>query len=164
MSRRPGKEKEENEEEAMTTIQTTKSGATDLSLSVAETNNLRKKLGLAPLSMDSDPKDDEDDDADGLKAAEKILKEREEKKLLELKRTEELREKLNERKAKKLREEDQQRARKLYEGEGEGTEEEGESVGGKIENDEEEVEAKREECRRYNSQQIRGGRRGAHVR
>ena len=39
MSRRPGKEKEENEEEAMTTIQTTKSGATDLSLSVAETNN-----------------------------------------------------------------------------------------------------------------------------
>ena len=48
MSRRPGKEKEENEEEAMTTIQTTKSGATDLS-PVAETNNLRKKLGLAPL-------------------------------------------------------------------------------------------------------------------
>ena len=122
MSRRPGKEKEENEEEAMTTIQTTKSGATDLSLSVAETNNLRKKLGLAPLKMDSNPKDDEDDDADGLKAAEKILKEREEKKLLELKRTEELREKLNERKAKKLREEDHERARKLYEGEG--TEEE----------------------------------------
>ena len=105
-----------------TTNTNVSSKKSDLSLSIAETNNLRKKLGLAPLKMDSNPKDDEDDDTDGLKAAEKILKEKEEKKLLELKRTEELREKLNERKAKKLREEDHKRARKLYEGEG--TEEE----------------------------------------
>jgi len=124
MSRRLGKEKEGNEEEAMTTTNNNVlSKKSDLSLSIAETNNLRKKLGLAPLKMDSNPpKDDEDDDTDGVKAAEKILKEKEEKKLLELKRTEELREKLNERKAKKLREEDHERARKLYEGEG--TEEE----------------------------------------
>ena len=124
MSRRPGKEKEGNEEEAIqTTNNNVSSRKSDLSLSIAETNNLRKKLGLAPLKMDSKPpKDDEDDDTDGVKAAEKILKEKEEKKLLELKRTEELREKLNERKAKKLREEDHKRARKLYEGEG--TEEE----------------------------------------
>ena len=124
MSRRSGKEKEGNEEEAIQTTTNTNvsSKKSDLSLSIAETNNLRKKLGLAPLKMDSNPKDDEDDDTDGLKAAEKILKEKEEKKLLELKRTEELREKLNERKAKKLREEDHKRARKLYEGEG--TEEE----------------------------------------
>ena len=53
MSRRPGKEKEGNEEEAMTTTNTNVlSKKSDLSLSIAETNNLRKKLGLAPLKMD----------------------------------------------------------------------------------------------------------------
>ena len=88
----------------------------DVSLSVAETNALRKKLGLAPLKEN---KDDDEDDADGLKQAEKILREREAQKALELQRTNELREKLNERKAKKLRDADQMRAKLLYEGEGE---------------------------------------------
>ena len=48
LSRRPGKEKEENDQEANTTIQTTKSGATDLSLSVATTTN---NLRMLPLGV-----------------------------------------------------------------------------------------------------------------
>ena len=57
MSRRMGKEKEGNEEEAIQTTNTNVlSKKSDLSLSIAETNNLRKKLGLAPLKMDSIPR------------------------------------------------------------------------------------------------------------
>ena len=114
--REEGEAAEEGEEQRQRDAPPRKSSNGDVSLSVAETNALRKKLGLAPLKEN---KDDDEDDADGLKQAEKILREREAQKVLELQRTNELREKLNERKAKKLRDADQMRAKLLYEGEGE---------------------------------------------
>ena len=92
---------------------------TEISLSIEQTNELRIKLGLKPLRNTS--AEDGNGNGNGKKTqkkgsyeeAEKILREREEKRE-ELRRTEELRERINERKQKKMRDFDEANKRKIF--------------------------------------------------